>query len=70
MNIFGKQKQKLINLIELLKMANSPNPEYIPSIMYEQFGTVVLITNPKSDIYLKSVNKLDLRNCEKIKKVQ
>ncbi len=51
-------------------MANSPNPEYIPSIMYEQFGTVVLITNPKSDIYLKSVNKLDLRNCEKIKKVQ
>ena len=35
-------------------MANSPNPDYVPSIMRKEFGTAILITNPKSDIYLKS----------------
>ena len=42
-------------------MANSPNPDYIPSIMSDEFGTVVLITNPKSDKYLKSVKTSIMR---------
>ena len=46
-------------------MANSPNPDYVPELMKKDFGTVVLITNPKSDYYLKSANKRILRNTKK-----
>ena len=50
-------------------MANSPNPDYIPSIMSDQFGTVILITNPKSDKYLKSVKTSIMREDDFRKKV-
>ncbi len=42
-------------------MAISPNPDYVPSIMKKQFGTEVLITNPKADRYLQSVKPLIMR---------
>lgn len=38
-------------------MANSPNPDYVSEMMKRQFGTVVLITNPKADHYLKMSRK-------------
>lgn len=37
-------------------MANTPNPEFISEIMERDFGTTVLITNAKSDRYLKKPN--------------
>jgi len=43
-------------------MANSPNPEYVPNIMNEEFGTVILITNPKSDKYLNQTKKIPPKN--------
>jgi len=43
-------------------MANSPNPDYVPNIMNDEFGTVVLITNPKSDKYLKQTKKNPPKN--------
>ncbi|AFK66257.1 hypothetical protein SWPG_00003 [Synechococcus phage S-CBM2] len=33
-------------------MANHPIPDNVPNIMHEQFGTSVLITDPRSDKYL------------------
>ena len=38
-------------------MAQNPIPDNIPSMMENDFGTKVLITDPKSDNYLKKVNK-------------
>lgn len=38
-------------------MANNPNPEFISEIMENDFGTRVLITNVKSDIYLDQAHK-------------
>ena len=38
-------------------MANSPNPQVIREVMYDDFGTRSLITNPESDIYLKRAEK-------------
>lgn len=38
-------------------MANSPNPDYVPEIMKREFGTEILITNPKSDKYLSQSSK-------------
>lgn len=35
-------------------MAINPNPETVPSLMERDFGTCVLITDPKSDIILKN----------------
>ncbi|AEC53242.1 hypothetical cyanophage protein [Synechococcus phage S-CRM01] len=37
-------------------MANTPNPEFISEVMERDFGTAVLITNAKSDRYLKKVH--------------
>ncbi len=37
------------------KMAINPNPETVPSLMERDFGTCVLITDPKSDIILKKL---------------
>lgn len=34
-------------------MANNPIPDSVPSMMEADFGTTVLITDPKSDQYLK-----------------
>ena len=51
-------------------MANSPNPDYVPSMMRKDFGTEVLITNPKADIYLKSANKWNIRKSTKGSKVK
>lgn len=34
-------------------MANSPNPDYVSKMMKNDFGTVILITNPIADKYLK-----------------
>ena len=34
-------------------MANNPNPEFLEETMFAEFGTKVLITNPKSDLFLK-----------------
>jgi hypothetical protein len=41
------------------KMANFPNPDYNPTFMEENFGTVCLITNPIADKYLKKSKKND-----------
>jgi hypothetical protein len=35
-------------------MANSPNPEYLSEVMFEDFGTRVLITDPAADAYLRA----------------
>jgi len=37
-------------------MAQSPNPDTNPSMMKADFGTVCLITDPKSDVYLKKLS--------------
>jgi|SaaInlV_120m_DNA_3_1039746.scaffolds.fasta_scaffold26592_1 hypothetical protein len=50
-------------------MANSPNPDYVPSIMKEQFGTEILITNPKADRYLQSARKSIMREDDFHKKL-
>jgi len=42
-------------------MANNPNPEFIQEIMEEDFGTRVLITDPKSDVYLEQHRKRQLK---------
>jgi hypothetical protein len=38
-------------------MANNPIPDNISSMMYDDFGTSVLITDPRSDILLKKLKK-------------
>ena len=38
-------------------MANNPNPEFLEETMFAEFGTKVLITNPKSDLYLKKASE-------------
>lgn len=37
-------------------MATNPNPEFISEVMERDFGTAVLITNAKSDRYMKKTN--------------
>lgn len=39
-------------------MANKPIPDNIPSMMSEDFGTVVLITDPRSDSLLRKASKM------------
>ena len=34
-------------------MANHPNPDNVPAMMQEDFGTRVLITSPIADLYLR-----------------
>ncbi len=43
-------------------MANSPNPEYLSEVMFQEHGTKVLITNPAADVYLN--HKKNLKNKE------
>lgn len=43
-------------------MANSPNPEYLSEVMFQEHGTKVLITNPAADVYLN--NKKNPKNKE------
>ena len=38
-------------------MANHPNPDNVPSMMQEDFGTTVLITNPAADRLLAKASK-------------
>jgi len=38
-------------------MANHPIPDNVPEIMEKDFGTVVLITDPRSDAYLNQFKK-------------
>ncbi len=38
-------------------MATNHVPDHIPSMMEEQFGTVVLITDTKADQYLAKASK-------------
>ena len=38
-------------------MANHPNPDNVPSMMQEDFGTTVLITNPAADRLLAKAAK-------------
>ena len=42
-------------------MANNPNPEFIQEIMENDYGTRVLITDPKADIYLEQHRKRQLK---------
>lgn len=37
-------------------MANHPIPDNVPDMMENDFGTVVLITDPRSDKYLQQNN--------------
>jgi len=49
-------------------MANSPNPDTVPSLMENDHGTIVLITDPRVDIYLNKVSEKlrdDNRNVKK-----
>jgi len=39
-------------------MAQSPNPDTNPSLMKQDFGTICLITDPKSDLYLKKAKMM------------
>ena len=50
-------------------MANSPNPDYVPSMMKADFGTEILITNPKADKYLQSAKKSIMRGNDFRKKI-
>jgi hypothetical protein len=43
-------------------MANSPNPDYVPEIMENEFGTKILITNPNSEKYLRQSSKTPPKN--------
>jgi hypothetical protein len=38
-------------------MATNHVPDHIPSMMEEQFGTIVLITDTKADQYLTKASK-------------
>lgn len=38
-------------------MATNHVPDHIPSMMEEQFGTIVLITDTKADQYLAKASK-------------
>lgn len=40
-------------------MANHPIPDNVPSMMESDFGTTVLITDPKADKYLNSIRPSD-----------
>lgn len=40
-------------------MANHPIPDNVPHIMNEEFGTTVLITDPRADAYLARARKPD-----------
>lgn len=39
------------------QMANNPIPDHVPSMMERDFGTVVLITDPRADKYLNDSAK-------------
>jgi len=39
-------------------MANHPIPDNVPQMMNTDFGTKVLITDPKADYYLKKSKKI------------
>jgi hypothetical protein len=39
-------------------MANKPIPDNVPSMMSEDFGTTVLITDPRSDALLERSRKM------------
>ena len=38
-------------------MANNPIPDNVPDMMEKDFGTVVLTTDPRSDVYLAKYRK-------------
>jgi hypothetical protein len=38
-------------------MAHNPNPDIVPNLMQEDFGTKVLITSPQADKYLQKARK-------------
>ncbi len=38
-------------------MANNPVPDNVPNLMKRDFGTVVLITDPRADYFLNQTRK-------------
>ena len=38
-------------------MATQPNPEFLQETMFADHGTKVLITDPKSDLFLKKASE-------------
>lgn len=42
-------------------MANNPNPDFVQELMFEDFGTRVLITDPAADRYLEEYAKRQLK---------
>ncbi len=48
-------------------MATNHVPDHVPSLMERDFGTVVLITDPKSDRYLRaSAKKSEEKKSKKV----
>ena len=43
-------------------MSNSPNPDFIQELMFEEHGTKVLITDPAADRYLEESKKRKLKS--------
>jgi hypothetical protein len=55
-------------------MANNPIPDNVPDLMESDFGTIVLITDPRSDVYLNQYRKLicppsETPNSETVKEI-
>ncbi len=42
-------------------MANHPNPDNVPAMMQEDFGTRVLITSPIADKYLQKARAIQYK---------
>ena len=48
-------------------MSNSPYPEFLSEVMFEEHGTRVLITNPAADVYLNHKKRVESEQEEKFK---
>jgi hypothetical protein len=42
-------------------MANHPNPDNVPAMMQEDFGTTVLITSPMAEKYLQKARQIQYK---------
>jgi hypothetical protein len=45
-------------------MANNPIPDQVTSMMHQDFGTTVLITDPKSDALLRKAHTMKYKTPE------
>ena len=55
-------------------MVNNPIPDNVPDLMESDFGTIVLITDPRSDVYLNQYRELicppsETPNSETVKEI-